>query len=787
MIDSSGLPDLEAGTLRQLLDATSAVVAVKEPQGRYLYVNAAFVLLMGGRGSDYVGRYDVDIFPPELAARLRGNDLKVLGERRELVFEEILDIRGQRHVFSTRKYPLLDARGEPWAVCLTAEDVTEARRTDQALRDSEASYRAIFEASEDCIFLHDIDTGTIVDVNPRACQVYGYDHDTLVGMQPGDLGSGDAPFSQADAARQLQRACAGEVMRFEWRRRNANASEAWDEVCLKRVRLAGVDRILAMTRDVTERKEREAALARSEDRLRATIEASLDCIITMDSGGRVTDFNPAAETCFGYRREQAVGRQLAGLIVPERFRQAHQRGMERYLQEGRRRMLGRRVELVAMRSDGSEFPVELAITQAQGAHGLVFIGYLRDITGQREAQHARVQLEAQLRQAQKMEAIGHLAGGVAHDFNNILTGIMGYLGLAEERLAQSPDRRLRTYLRHARHSGRRAGELIKQMLTFSRNQRGHPRVLSPARHLADALRLVRASLPASVELVADLDTATPPVNVDPVQLEQVLMNLCINSRDAMQGSGLMQVRLAAIDASGLRCTSCQQAIRGEHVALVVADEGPGIPEPLMQRMFEPFFSTKPAGVGSGMGLATVHGIVHEHGGHIVVENREAGGASFRVLLPALSGEACIGEDLTADDVIPPAQRILSGRILLVDDDPAARGFMRDLLGEWGLEVTAFDDPTQAATAGQAQHFDAAILDHTMPHMTGPQLARRLREIDEGLPILLYSGYARDLADDDLAASGIIARLAKPVDTVDLFRRLESILGPQPTAPPSGPS
>jgi PAS domain S-box-containing protein len=932
-----GVQPLSVESLRQLLDATSAVIAVKDRQGRYIYCNQAFLALIGCRAEECVGRSDLEIFSPAMAAQLRANDQQVLAEKRELVFEESLEIGGKEYTFKTRKYPLLDAEGAPWAVCLTAEDVTEARRTDQALRrvalgiaaasgpevfdltvssvaavlgvdfafiaaseegagtsslstlamftgnhgadvaggpykvlgtpcenvlnrgfeyhserahesfpadsmlarhgfvsyagyplidsrgapsgvlsichsgalppaalvesilaifavrtaaelermrmdralrESEQSYRAIFEGSEDCIFIHDFDTGAFVDVNPRACESYGYDHDTLLGMDPADLSTGEPPYTQADAAQHLQRARNGEIVRFEWHRRNADGSTRWDEVCLKHVRLAGVDRILAVTRDITERQEREQALARSEDRLRATVAAALDCIIAMDSGGRIREFNPAAEACFGYRRSEVLGRPLGELIVPARLRAAHQQGMERYLKGGAPRMLGKRVELTAMRADGSEFPVELTIAEAQGVGDVVFIGYLRDLTQQRVAEQDRAQLEAQLRQAQKMEAIGHLTGGIAHDFNNILTGIMGYLGMAEERV-RGGDARLIQYLQRARHSGLRATDLIQQMLTFSRGKRGHPRLLAPAPLVEDGLRLVRAAMPSTLVLATDLDTSVPAVKFDPVQLEQVLMNLCINARDAMGAQGTLEIRLHCVDPAETVCTSCHAAVKGRFVELAVSDSGPGVPADVLLRMFEPFFSTKSPGAGSGMGLATVHGIVHEHGGHVLVANREIGGATFRVLMPALDEVPNQAGPLREEpENLSRKATVLAGRVLLVDDDHVVLAFMTELLGDWGLEVASFDGPLAAEAACSTQAaFDAAIIDYTMPQLTGLELARRIQALQPGLPVLLYTGYAEGLEQADLSGAGIRTRLSKPVDTTVLFRQLEEILDP----------
>uniref|UniRef100_UPI003593A783 PAS domain S-box protein n=1 Tax=Thiocapsa sp. TaxID=2024551 RepID=UPI003593A783 len=382
-------------------------------------------------------------------------------------------------------YPLLDSAKRPIGLValLHREPLTDPGLIEAILQiysvraaaeldrqRSEASYRAIFEAAEDAIFVHDLATGAICDANPAACRIYGYSHEEILRLNPGQLSSGIPPYDHAGAARWIALASAGEPQRFEWHRRNQDGSLHWDEVTLKRATLGGIDRLVAITREITERK-------RIEETLRATVEAALDAVIGMDGAGKVIAFNPAAEQTFGYRREDAIGRPLADLIVPERFRDAHRTGMERYRQDGQGPMLGRRVEVIACRADGSELPVELAIDRAQGPEGDFFVGYLRDITERKLAEEEHARLEAQLRQAQKMEAIGHLAGGIAHDFNNILTGAMGYVTLAQELTRDRGDVKLDRYLDRAQRASQRARDLIQQLLTFSRGRRGDPRPL----------------------------------------------------------------------------------------------------------------------------------------------------------------------------------------------------------------------------------------------------------------------------------------------------------------------
>jgi PAS domain S-box-containing protein len=651
----------------------------------------------------------------------------------------------------------------------------ERRYADEARRRSEESYRTIFEASEDALFVHDPDNGAIVDVNPKACEVYGYSREELLASDVGALSSGIPPYTVRNAARLMQQAKRGEAVRIEWHRRNKDGSLHWDEVCIKRVKIGGVDRILAVTREITDRKLREEELKKSEDRLRATVECALDCILGIDDQGRVIEFNPAAEETFGHARADVMGRSMGGLIIPKRYRRAHDDGMVRYLATGEGPYIGRRIEVTAMRADGSEFPAELAIEVAQGLDGKIFIGYLRDITERKRAEEDRLRLETQLRQAQKMEAIGQLTGGIAHDFNNILTGVMGYLVMAQERAEQLADPKLERYLERAERSGQRARELIAQMLTFSRGQRGEPRSVSLAPRLTEAVRLLQSILPSSVEIRTQVAENVPCVLLDPLHLEQVLMNLCINARDAMGGQGELTISLDTASCETCACTSCHQPVIGSFVELAVSDTGSGIEPSVLERMFEPFFSTKEVGRGSGMGLAMVHGIVHEYGGHIRVDTTPGRGTRVRIWLPAWfppagAGDAC--EDAAAVARAGERPRGLAGHVLLADDEEPVRDFMEDLLTSWGLDVTLVGNGVEACAgfAADPEAFDLVVLDQTMPRMTGLEAAEQLLKLRPGVPVVLYTGYSEHLTEARVTAAGIRALTRKPLD-VPAFRAI----------------
>ena len=1047
-------------------------------------------------------------------------------------------------------------------VAVRAAAELERRAAGEALARSEASYRAIFEAAEDSIFIHDWASGRILDVNRKACETYGWSREEFRRLSVADISAGMKPYTVDDALRWIQLAKIGRCPPFEWRRRNKDGSLHWDEVRLKPATIEGRPHILAFTRDITahkealaalegreqqyraifetasdgfilwdeqltlidanpaalrmfgyardavlgqgapahlppdyraerlalirramagetvqvetralradgssfdvdlrvmpfnhrgrphvlavardisEQRERERALERSEARLRATVEAAFDAVVGMDGEGRIVEFNAAAERTFGHRREDVLGRLLANLILPHRHRDAHTRGLKHFHTSGRGPMVGRLVETSALRADGSEFPVELAISVAKVPEGSIFVGHLRDITERRRADQAlrdseeqyraifnaaadalvlrdaafrivdvnatyesmsgytrrevlgvdrilanpderaaeiralheralagtpvvvetelvrrdghryalelrgvptryrgephvlymgrditerkradlalrdseeqyraifnasadalvlrdaeyravdvnpaylaitgfgrdevlqagrvltqpdpalrdlhrrqhdlvlagqalrfeshgqrkdgatllleihampvqyrgqphvlyaarditerrqaeaqRVELERQLRQAQKMEAIGQLTGGIAHDFNNILTSVVGWLAIAQERAGA--DGALERPLAQARLAADRARALIAQMLAFARRQRGQRQTLALAPLARRTLGLLRATLPASVTLEpvgldepalhAAAGSVALQVDADPVQLEQVLFNLCINARDAMQGRGRLRVTLRADRATpAWHCASCRAPVdHGRWAVLAVADEGSGIAPDLLERIFDPFFSTKAPGSGSGMGLAMVHGIVHEHGGHVALQTMPGEGACFEVWLP-LSDAA--GAAAPAAVAAPAVGAALHGHVLLVEDDPMVGEYLAEQLAAWGLAV---DWQREAPVAlGRLQEptypTDLLLTDQTMPRLTGLQLATQAHALRPALPIVLISGNAEAFDAAALEAAGVAGSMAKPLDAA----RLRTLLARWLAAPAPAPA
>jgi CheY-like chemotaxis protein len=345
-----------------------------------------------------------------------------------------------------------------------------------------------------------------------------------------------------------------------------------------------------------------------------------------------------------------------------------------------------------------------------------------------------------------------LTGGIAHDFNNILTSVLGYIAMAQERALPGEDPVLARQLDQARLAGERARDHVAQLLAFSRPHRGERRLIAPMPVARQALQLLRPNLPSSIavacpEVVNVTERAVPPVVADPVQLEQVLFNLCINARDAIGEHGTIRVRVGHSAAAG-HCASCSALLDDSRwVWVEVSDDGRGMAREVIERMFEPFFTTKEVGRGTGMGLAMVHGILHDHGGHIQVDSMPGRGSVFRVLLPAAAQETPRADLPAAPSPAPRAAPGLRGRVLLVEDESIVSDYMMDAMTGWGLDVVLERDPLAAARrlSSTEEVFDLLLTDQTMPGMTGLALSKLAVRHRPELPVLLYTGNASEIA------------------------------------------
>ena len=522
------------------------------------------------------------------------------------------------------------------------------------------------------------------------------------------------------------------------------------------------------------RKHAEEAVHASEARKAAILESALDAIITIDHEGRIVEFNPAAEQMFGHRREDVEGREMAGLIIPVGLRERH-RDLADYLATGEGPAVGKRLEMSGMRADGSEFPVELTVTRIRVDGPPMFTGFIRDITERKQAAEALQKSEEQFRQAQKMEAIGRLAGGVAHDFNNLLTVITGYSQLLSETLnSDDPTRGLVDEIAKAAD---RAASLTRQLLAFSRKQMLATRVLDLNGVVTDMQKMLQRLIGEDIKLVTALDTALAPVKVDPGQIEQVIMNLAVNARDAMPDGGTFTIETVNTELDEIYTSAYPELRPGPYVLLAVSDTGCGMTDAVKARLFEPFFTTKDVGKGTGLGLATVYGIIKQSGGHIAVYSEVGHGTTFKVYLP-------LAEGAVAPQAAPPKRDELAPgteTVLLVEDEDRVRVLTRRVLEKNGYRVVEALNGAEALRYFDANPdpVDLIITDVVMPEMSGPQLAQQIRLRQPDLKVLFLSGYT----DSALVHNGVLNMeknfLQKPFTPDSLARKVREVLAAVP--------
>ena len=511
-------------------------------------------------------------------------------------------------------------------------------------------------------------------------------------------------------------------------------------------------------------RQRNEELRFSENRMAAIINSSLDAIVCVDADQRISVFNPAAAALFQCPADLALGTSLARFL-PDTMDAIAATTVSSHAQLG---------EVSGQTANGQPLALEVSVSCERHPQGNITTVFARDLTG-------RKAMEAQLRESHKMQAIGTMAGGIAHDFNNILGAILGNASLARE--DAGPDSPAQVSLVQIEKAGQRARDLVRQILTFSRNE-------APRRepvHLADVVqeceRLLKVTLPTHLKLQTHIDPQAPDVLADATQVGQALFNLCTNAVHAMEGRrgtvrmALGQTRLDALQAEPLGLPP------GHYATLSVRDTGSGIDATTLQRLFEPFFTTKQVGQGTGLGLAVVHGVMRTHRGAVDVQSTVGEGSTFTLYFPALEGPVA-----PAPVAAPRAVReqTSSGHVMYVDDDQALVFLMQRALSRKGLKVTTFSDPQQALAAlrEQPMDFDLLVTDYNMPGYSGVELLRDAATIRPDLPVALASGYVTPEIEHGARAAGARALIHKPNDVEDLCETIQCLLrGETPAVPP----
>ncbi|HVO35432.1 MAG TPA: PAS domain S-box protein [Gemmatimonadales bacterium] len=507
----------------------------------------------------------------------------------------------------------------------------------------------------------------------------------------------------------------------------------------------------------------------TELRLRAAVESSPSGILMTDARGSIVLVNREVERLFGYSREELLGRSVETL-VPERFRTGHAGFRGGFMGDPKVRAMGAGRELFGLRKDGVEVPVEIGLTPVATAEGMFILASIVDISARKTAEAERRRLEDELQQAQKLEAIGTLAGGIAHDFNNVLFGIVGYAELIGK--ARRPEEAAAD-LAELLKAAARGRDLVDRILIFSRRQPAERQSLELGRTVEEAAKLLRATLPPAIDLRLNVHPQAPRILGDPTSIHQVLMNLGTNAAHAMPAGGALEI---TVEPRYLRDSVVRLhpgLHEGPYGVLVVRDTGIGMDRAVLERALEPFFTTKPKGSGTGLGLSMVHSIVKAHEGALDLESTPGRGTTVTCYFPALQPSPAEERFGTRE---PPVGR--GERVLLVEDEPSLARMNERRLQSLGYHVTVETDALHALKtfAAQPSDFDVMLSDHLMPGMVGLDLARAVHNLRPDLPILLLTGFIEELPEEMLRTAGVRRLIGKPTTLLELGEAVREVLG-----------
>jgi PAS domain S-box-containing protein len=614
------------------------------------------------------------------------------------------------------------------------EDVTERRRDELELHEARMRFERAFEHAPIGMALVDLDEesfGRLRRVNAALCLLLGRGREELVGLRLRDLTHPDDVEANLAAAAKL---LDGDTDSYHTEKRfltpagdvlvtSFSASVVRDAAGNPLYGVAQVD-------DVTGRRRAEAAVVERERRFRSAFSLALDAMWICDDSRRLKQVNRATSELLGLPIEDITGRLFDDFTPMDR--DALDEVWARFLEHGG---LTEQFEVLTAEGEVRQVEVSARANFTPGRH----LSILRDVTERHRAEEARERaraetdrLEAALHQAQKMETVGQLAGGAAHDFNNILAVILNASEFALSDLGEHPAARDVEAIRDA---AKRAAALTRQLLVFSRREISRPEILDLRELVCSVEDLLRRTIGEHIELVVEITDDVPAIEADPSHVEQVLLNLAVNARDAMPEGGRLCLGVSATDLDEEQARLQPGLAAGRYARLTVTDTGAGMPDEVLERAFEPFFTTKAKGMGTGLGLATTYGIVRENNGHIELRSVTGSGTTATVLLPAAVGER------PASTSEPVAERRGAGqRILLVEDDEAVRTITERMLTSSGYDVICAADPGAALEIAAAEGVDGVMTDVVMPGMSGPTLVEKLRGVTPGLPALFVSGY-----------------------------------------------
>lgn len=753
---------LEKDRAQMYLDVTPAMILVLNPDATVALLNQKGCEILGRDADEVIGLdwFDNFALAEEREAARAAFEQLLAGEIEHSDYRDkaVLARGGQIKIVSWHNEVIEDESGNASGVMIAGEDITDRRNAERMLRESEQRFKTMFDTAANGILLADLKKKKFTLANDTICQMLGYNHDEITRLGVADIHPEEALPKVVDA---FERQVRGELkLARDLPVKRKDGSVFFADISSVVVTLSGVRYLMGYFADATERHLAEAAFSESEERYRTIFEESNDAIYISTPDGRFIDINPAGVRLFGYPSREAI----MAVNINDLYSDAEARKL--YLQRLERSGTIKDYEVKLRKKDGEEVIVSVSATAVRDSAGVIssMRGSMRDITDQRR-------LEGQLIQAQKMESIGNLAGGVAHDFNNYLTAIQGYADLAL--LEQPGDGIMQEYLDEIKSSSERAADLTRQLLLFGRREEVNLHPLDLGDTIANLQKMLGRLIGERYSIVTRISANLPMVVADKGLIEQVLVNLVVNSRDAMPDGGEIVLEAGSIDVADVVPGGAREPADG-YVLLSVADNGSGIDSETIDHIFEPFFTTKDIGKGTGLGLSVVYGIIAQHCGEIVVESELGQGTVFNIYLPAVIGEEEKQQEMFTT---PDIEQINRGvRVLLVEDDDSVRALATRMLDENGFVVVA------AATAREAEavfreaqgNFGIVFSDVILPDGNGLELVRGLQQQKPELGIVLASGYTGDQASRAEMETEGFRFLQKPYKLPELVRVINEL-------------
>jgi nitrogen fixation negative regulator NifL len=750
---------LERKQLQAFFTLSDDMMCVVSANGHFTKVNPAFMKFSGYSESELLETPYLDFLFAEDRAKTESEILVALQNTGSYFIKT--RFRCKDGVIRKLSWQL-DSDAELGVLYAIGRYVTDIHATEEQQR---LLCLAVQQSSQSVV-ITDL-SARIEYANEASSTSSGYTNEELIGSNQRLLQSGRTPSqAYAEMWQTLER---GEVWQGVFNNRRKNGEIYIESARISPVRQPDgrITHYLAIKEDITEQKLVMDGIRESKALLQAVIDAIPDWIYVKDSQHRFLLVNGHYAKAFDLTPAQMVGHPDSEFI-PSRLRfSSDDAGVEQIHDDDDIVFSGQSIHHPhdsAFLANGEVRFFDTYKRPMRDSSQRIYgnLCYQRDITERFNKQQEQAQLEKQLHQAQKMELIGHLTGGIAHDFNNILSAVFGYAEL----MMMSPDvensQPLKEYLKEILQAGIRAKELVSQLLAFSSRRESVSEAISVIPIMKEVVKMLRSTVPATISIKCEVDHALPKILISPVRLNQVLLNLGVNARDAIEGIGEIHITAEPVLLrETCICASCHQNFTGEYLMISVLDSGSGIPADNLMRIFDPFFTTKEVGRGSGLGLSVLHGIVHSASGHILVKTELGQGTEFRIYLPAHTSRG-----LHQPSEVEPESRHspVRGHVMVVDDDAIIVKYMTVLLEKFGCQVTGMTSATEALRMFQdnPRCVDLVMTDQTMPALSGIELARAMLACRPDIPIVLSTGYSNVIDEDIVRQSGIRRFLTKPV-------------------------